>query len=68
MEHQFYCILIDYRGHHRKGVAIYSATLVNLQQNLGFLEQKMFFEHCREVQARKNLLIDIIFAMKKKFL
>ncbi len=28
----FFCIFIDYRGHHRKGVAIYNATWVNLQQ------------------------------------
>ncbi len=28
----FFCILINYRGHHRKGVAIYDATQVNLQQ------------------------------------
>ncbi len=26
----FFCIYIHYRGHHRKGVAIYDATEVNL--------------------------------------
>jgi hypothetical protein len=26
---------------------------------LHFIEQKVFFEHCREVQTIKNLLIDI---------
>ncbi len=34
-------------------------------RNFGFIEQKMNFEHYREFQARKTLLIDIIFAMKK---
>jgi hypothetical protein len=29
---------IDYRGHHRKVVAICNGTLVNLQQKLGFLK------------------------------
>jgi hypothetical protein len=33
-------------------------------KNFGFNDQKMFFEHYREFQARKTLLIDIIFAMK----
>ncbi len=62
-----FCIFIDYRGHHRKGVAIYSATLVNLQQKLWFhWTQIVLFEHNREIQARKTQLIDIIFAMKKK--
>jgi hypothetical protein len=35
-----FCIFIDNRGRHRKGVAIYNAVKVNLQQNLGFIEQK----------------------------
>ncbi len=26
MEQHVFCIFIDYRGHHRKGVAIYVAT------------------------------------------
>jgi hypothetical protein len=29
------------------------------------LIKKCIFEHCREFQARKSQLIDIIFAMKK---
>jgi hypothetical protein len=32
----FFCILIDYRGHHIKGIATYNATWVNLQQKLWF--------------------------------
>ncbi len=27
----FFCIFVDYRGQHRKGVVIYNATKVNLQ-------------------------------------
>jgi hypothetical protein len=37
MEEHIFCILIDHRGHHRKGVAIYNATQVNLQQKPWFL-------------------------------
>ncbi len=33
-------------------------------QNLIFIEQKNYFEHYRQVQTIKNLLIDIIFVMK----
>jgi hypothetical protein len=33
-------------------------------QNNGFIEQKCIFEHFREVQTIKNLLIDIIFVTK----
>ncbi len=34
-------------------------------RNFGFIEQKMYFEHYIEFQARKTLVIHIIFAMKK---
>ena len=34
---------------------------------LGFLEQKNIFEHYREVRTVRNLLIDMIFVMKKYF-
>jgi len=33
-------IVIDYRGRHRKGITIYNANQVNLQQKFGFNEQK----------------------------
>jgi hypothetical protein len=53
-----FCILIDYKGCHRQGVAIYN-------KNLGFIEQKKCVsEHCRKVQTIKNLFIDIIFVIK----
>ncbi len=32
MEQRVFFIYIDYRGHHRKGAAIYDATLINLQR------------------------------------
>jgi hypothetical protein len=40
--------------------SIYNETLVSLNK-------KCIFEHYREFQARKTLLIDIIFAIKKFF-
>jgi hypothetical protein len=43
MEQHVVCIFIDYRGHHRKGVAIYNATEINLQENLGFIQQMIYF-------------------------
>ncbi len=61
MEQHIFWIFIDYRGHHRKGVAIYNATT----ETLASLNKKCIFKHYREFQARKYLLIDIIFAMKK---
>jgi hypothetical protein len=36
-------------------------------KKLGFVEQKNIFEHYREVQTVKNLLIDMILGMKKYF-
>jgi hypothetical protein len=32
-------------------------------KNLGFIKQKMYFEHYRVVQRLKSLIIDIIFLM-----
>ena len=56
MEQHVFFILIDYRGHHRKGVAIYNAIYVHLQQkNLVLLNKKCIFEHHRATQTRKSL-------------
>jgi hypothetical protein len=63
MEQHIFFILIDYRGHHWKGVVIYNATCVSLQQKTWFHWKKCIFEHYREVQIRKSLLIDIILAL-----
>jgi hypothetical protein len=38
-----FCIFIDYRGHHRKGVPIYNGTYDNLQTKLWFHITKMYF-------------------------
>jgi hypothetical protein len=51
----FFCIFIDYRGHHRKGAAIKAALKSIYSQNLGFMEQKMYLEQERQVQTIKNL-------------
>jgi hypothetical protein len=33
----------DYKGHHRKGIAIYTATEVNLHKKyFGFIQQNVF--------------------------
>jgi hypothetical protein len=62
----FFCIFIDYRGHHRKGVAIYKPLESTVAaETLVSLNKKCIFEHHREFQARKTLLFDIIFSMKK---
>jgi hypothetical protein len=34
-------------------------------KNLDFIELKCIFEHCREIQTSKCLLIDILFVTKK---
>jgi hypothetical protein len=48
-----------------KGVAIYEATLVNLQSKPRFHQTKIIFnEYYREVQTIKKPLIDIIFVVK----
>jgi hypothetical protein len=68
MEQQFFCIFIDYRGHHRKGVAMYNAYEVNLQQEHTFhWTKKCIFEHYSKFQARKTLIIDIILPWKKNY-
>jgi hypothetical protein len=38
-----------------------------MTKTLVSLNEKCISEHYREVQTRKNIFIDIIFAMKKKF-
>jgi hypothetical protein len=68
MEQHVFGIFNYYRGHHRKGVAIYNAHLSSYTtKTLVSLNKKYIFEHYREIQTRKYLLIDIIFVMKKNF-
>ncbi len=54
MEQHIFCILIYYRGHHRKGVVIDNAVKVILQPKLWFHRTKMYSEHFREVQTIKK--------------
>ena len=51
-EHFYF--FIDYRGHHREGIAIYNATEVSLQQKNWIHSTKMCFEHCRDGETRKR--------------
>jgi hypothetical protein len=48
-----FCIFNDYRGHHRKVVAICYAIY---KQNIGFVEQKFFFELYRFAQKQLKLI------------
>jgi hypothetical protein len=43
-----FCILIDCRGHHIKGVAIFNATLANLPQKTWFHSTKNVFLNTTE--------------------
>jgi hypothetical protein len=36
-------------------------------KNFGFIEQNHIFEDYKEIETRKNLLIDFIFVMKKNY-
>jgi hypothetical protein len=52
--HTFY-IIIDDRGHYRKGIAIYSTTEVN---------KKCVFEYCKKDENKTNLKNDNILSQK----
>jgi hypothetical protein len=43
MEQHFFYYFDEYRGHHRKGVAIYTTTEVNVHKKYGSIEQKCIF-------------------------
>jgi hypothetical protein len=43
MEQHVFCILIDYRGRHRKGLQFVMQFKSIYNKNLGFVEQKMYF-------------------------
>jgi hypothetical protein len=53
MEQHVFCILIDYRGRHRKGVAIYNAIYVNLQQKPWFHWKKIFLNTTEWLKQEK---------------
>jgi hypothetical protein len=66
MEQHILWILFDYRGRHRKDVAVYNATYINLQQKPWFHWMKNAFLNTTErFKQEKNLLIEFIFAAKK---
>jgi hypothetical protein len=46
-------ILIDYRGHQRKGVAIYDATQANLLQKPWFRQKKIFLNTAKRFKQEK---------------
>ncbi len=48
-------IFIDYSGHHRKGVAIYNAIKVNLQQHFWFHWTKNVFLNTTESFKQEKL-------------
>ncbi len=43
IEQLIFCLFIDYRGRHRKGVVIYNVTKSICNRNVEFIEQKMYF-------------------------
>ncbi len=55
MEQHSFCIFINYRGHYRKGVATYNATLVNLQPKPWFHCTKNVLLNTTELQNVQNL-------------
>ncbi len=58
MEQHIFCIFIDYRGHHRKGVAIYVATWVNLHHKLWFhWTQNVFLNTAESFEQEKLYLL-----------
>ncbi len=66
MEQCVFCIFIDYRGHHRKYVAVYNADWVNLQQKLWFQWIKMYFWKLKIVSSKKNSIVWLHFYHVKK--
>jgi hypothetical protein len=65
MEQRVFCIVIDYRGHHRKGAAIYNATWVNLPQKLWFHWTKNVFLNTTESFKQGKLYWLTLFLPRK---
>ena len=56
MEQLFKKVFIDYRGRHRKGIAIYDAIEDNFyNKKFVFTEQKCIFGHCKKGSNLKNI-------------
>jgi hypothetical protein len=54
MKQHVFCIFIDYRGHHRKGVEIVYADYVNFQPKPWFQLKKMYFWTLQRGQTIQN--------------
>jgi hypothetical protein len=61
MKRQIFKIAIDYRGHYLKGITIYNAIGVNLEQKMFLNEQKCIFKHYRKVKKVKKYSIITFF-------
>jgi hypothetical protein len=56
MEQCVFCIFIVYRGHHKKGVAIYDATSINLQPKPWFhLTNDVFLNTTERFKQEKSI-------------
>jgi hypothetical protein len=60
----YFYVIVDYRGRHGKGSAIYNKTRVNLEQEFWFYSTKNVFKHPREVRTGNSSYEDIIFVIK----
>ncbi len=56
MEQHFFYYFDEYRGHHRKGVAIYTTTEVNVHKKYGSIEQKCIFWRLKKSSSKKILI------------
>jgi hypothetical protein len=53
MEQRVFYIVIDCRGHHRKGIKYITPIMSTYNKTFGLDEQKMFFELCRKIKTIK---------------
>jgi len=68
MEQHVFCIFIDYRGHHRKGVAIMLPLKSIYIINFGFIEHKMYFWTLQRVSSKNNSIYWCHFCHEKIYL
>ncbi len=55
MEQQIFYYFFHYRGHHSKGIAIYTATEENLHKSYEFIHQKVYFWTAQTGSNKKTL-------------
>jgi hypothetical protein len=68
MEQRFFTFSLIIEGTTEKVLQFIMPLELIYSKNFGFIEPKCIFEHYREFQARKTLLFNIIFNMKKNLL